>query len=61
MSNTQEPTADLVKKLGLIDSRVKELEAEKQTLLAEYNNIILELWERIPPLKEENQFQPKHR
>lgn len=59
--NKQEPTVDLVKKLGLIDSRVKEIEAEKQILLTEYNNIILELWERIPPLKEENEFQPKHK
>lgn len=52
MENTQETNVELVKKLGALDQRIKELEAEKQYLLIEYNNIIMELWERVPPLKE---------
>lgn len=61
MENTQETNVELMKKLGALDQRIKELEAEKQYLLIEYNNIIMELWERVPPLKETGGLAKKHK
>ena len=39
--------------------RLNEIEKEKQKLDLEYNQIIYELWERIPPLKKDENIQPK--
>lgn len=52
-------TVELVNRLGQIDKRIKEIERLKQMLKIEYNDIILELWERVPTLKDEEQFKRK--
>ena len=50
-----------LKQVPLIDlaNRLNQIEMEKQKLDLEYNQIIYELWERIPPLKEDENMQPK--
>ena len=50
-----------LKQVPLIDlaHRLNQIEKEKQNLDLEYNQIIYELWERIPPLKEDENMQPK--
>ena len=50
-----------LKQVPLIDlaNRLNQIEIEKQKLDLEYNQIIYELWERIPPLKEDENMQPK--
>lgn len=44
---------DLVKRLGLIDRRLKEINIERHNLKMEYNDIMLELWQRVPEIQEE--------
>lgn len=46
------PTIDLVHRLNKID-------VERQNLDIEYNQIIYELCDRIPTLKEDENIQPK--
>lgn len=46
------PTIDLVHRLNKID-------VERQNLDIEYNQIIYELCDRIPTLKEDENMQPK--
>ena len=46
------PTIDLV-------HRINQIEMEKQKLDIEYNQIVNELWERIPKLKNDENMQPK--
>lgn len=45
-------TIDLVHRLNKID-------VERQKLDIEYDQIIYELWDRIPTLKEDENMQPK--
>lgn len=42
-----------------LSNRLKEVDKQIKNLVDEYNNIILELWERIPTLKDEKEFQQK--
>lgn len=39
--------------------RLNQIEVEKQKLDLEYNQIVQELWERIPSLKNDVNIQPK--
>ena len=39
--------------------RINQIEMEKQKLDIEYNQIVSELWERIPSLKKDENMQPK--
>lgn len=50
-----------LKEMTLIDlaNRLNEIDREKQKLDIEYNQIIYELWDRIPTLKENENTQPK--
>jgi hypothetical protein len=47
------------KTLFELASRLNEIEQEKYKLDLEYNNIVYELWERIPTLKNDETIQPK--
>ena len=59
MNIEKDSLIELTKKLGQIDTELKLLQAKKQALEMEYNNIMLELWDRIPTLKEEPSMQMK--
>lgn len=59
MNIEKDSLIELTKKLGQIDNELKLLQAKKQALEMEYNNIMLELWDRIPTLKEEPSMQMK--
>lgn len=59
MNIEKDSLIELTKKLGKIDNELKLLQAKKQALEMEYNNIMLELWDRIPTLKEEPSMQMK--
>ncbi len=61
MNIEKESLINLTKELGKIDNELKLLEAKKQALQIEYNNIMLELWNRIPTLQEEPSMQLKKR
>lgn len=39
--------------------RLNQIEVEKQKLDLEYNQIVQELWDRIPSLKSDENMQPK--
>lgn len=59
MNIEKDSLIELTKKLGKIDNELKLLDVKKQALQTEYNNIMLELWDRIPTLKEEPSMQMK--
>lgn len=40
-------------------TRLNEMEQEKQKLDIEYNKIVMELWNRVPSLKDDVNLQPK--
>lgn len=40
-------------------NRLNQIEREKQKLDMEYNQIVQELWNRIPSLKNDENIQPK--
>ena len=40
-------------------NRLNQIEVEKQKLDIEWNQIVLELWDRIPTLQESQDIQPK--
>ena len=55
MKNTD--TVDLVKRLNAIRVEKQQLETRIITLDNEYNNIVQELWDRIPGLQNDEQMQ----
>lgn len=50
-----------LKQMDLIDlvTRFNEIRKEQQELEIEHNAIVMELWERIPKLKDDVNIQPK--
>ena len=50
-----------LKQLSVIHlvNRINEIRVERQQLDIEYNQIVSELWERIPSLKNDENMQPK--
>lgn len=52
---------DLAYRLNDILKERKELEIQINDLDKEYNDIVYELWNRIPSLKEDANIQPKRR
>lgn len=50
-----------IKKTPLIDllHEIDKIEKDIEKLIIKRNEIIFELWERIPNLKQEDEFQPK--
>lgn len=42
-------------------TRLNQIMVEQQKLELEYNQIVYELWERIPSLKDDVNIQPKKR
>ena len=55
MKNTD--TVDLVKRLNAIRVEKQQLETIIITLDKEYNNVVQELWDRIPSLQNDEQMQ----
>ena len=55
MKNTN--TVDLVKRLNAIRAEKQQLETRIITLDDEYNNVVQELWDRIPSLQNDEQMQ----
>lgn len=55
MKNTD--TVDLVKRLNAIRAEKQQLETRIITLDNEYNNVVQELWDRIPSLQNDEQMQ----
>ena len=55
MKNTD--TVDLVKRLNAIRAEKQQLETRIITLDDEYNNVVQELWDRIPSLQNDEQMQ----
>lgn len=55
MKNTD--TVDLVKRLNAIRVEKQQLETRIIKLDNEYNNIVQELWDRIPSLQNDEQMQ----
>lgn len=51
-------TVDLVQQLSAISTQIDNLEMKKMQLEQQYNEIILELWNRFPPLKKNPDMQP---
>ena len=59
-------TVDLVRKLGamekeleVISNGILELQNRKMALQMNYNIVVMELWERVPGLSEEEKFKLK--
>lgn len=52
-------TIDLVKRLNAINVEKQQLEIKIINLDNEYNQIVQELWDRIPSLKDDVNLQPK--
>ena len=50
----KEELKELVVKLGQIDNELKQIKSREQALQTEYNNIMIELWNMIPPVEESN-------
>ena len=48
-----------VKTIYELATRLNQIMVEQQKLELEYNQIVYELWERIPSLKEDDNIQPK--
>lgn len=48
----KEELKELIIKLGQIDTELKQLKSREQALQTEYNNIMLELWNMIPPVED---------
>lgn len=51
-------TVDLVQQLSAISTQIDNLEIQKMQLEQQYNDIVLELWNRFPPLKKNPDMQP---
>lgn len=54
-------TFELASRLNEITKELNTLEFKEATLLKEYNEIVMELWERIPNLKDSPDIQPKRK
>lgn len=50
-----------IKETPLIDllHEIDKIEKDIEKLITKRNDIVFELWERIPNLKQEDEFQPK--
>ena len=48
----KEELKELIIKLGQIDTELKQLKSREQALQTEYNNIMIELWNIIPPVED---------
>ena len=60
MSNIEiTPTIELIKKLSVIEKKLKQIKNEEYLLIEEYNIIMEELWKRIPPLENEKVFKKR--
>lgn len=52
---------ELATRLNAITKELNGLELREMLLIKEYDEIIYELWERIPGLKESPDIQPKRK
>ena len=52
---------ELATRLNELTKELNNLELREITLIGEYDDIVYELWRRIPTLKEDADIQPKRK
>ena len=52
---------ELATRLNAITKELNGLELREMSLIKEYDEIVYELWERVPGLKESPDIQPKRK